>query len=679
MTRQRGLVLLLALAALGAAGCTGAGSPVPAAHPSSTRAHATTPAARPAGLDAFRSCADALAGLRRAASASVTAYGMPGGGPDVMYGGVAMKAAAGVAAPQASSAAAPAHSGTNTAVPGVDEPDLVKTDGQRIVLIEGDQLTVVDAASRRVTGKLRLPGGDVTGPGGTVAKTPIAPFAGPANLLLSGDHALVLTSGYGPIAGAARYVPVNPRAQLLLVDLSGAPRVVSSYSIDGSLLDARQVGSVVRVVTQTLPRVTFPVLSPSASQARLLAANRAVIRRAGAGAWLPGYTETSGGKSVSGSVPCTSVSRPVKYSGTSMLTVETFDLGSSALGTGSPVSIEADGDTVYGTSSSLYIASGNQWAGPAFRGGVAYAGAADTGAGAKAVAGSLPAGIRQQTQIYRFDISAPGAPRFAASGTVPGYLVDQYAMSEWNGYLRVATTTGLSWAAADGPSPAGASASPSSSAVYSLSLAGPAMPVAGKVTGLGSGERIYSVRFDGPVGYVVTFRQTDPLYTVDLSDPSHPRVVGSLALTGYSAYLHPVSASQLIGIGQSADSVGHTGGTQVSLFDVADLAAPARLATYALAGSSSTAEFDPHAFLYWPNAGLVVVPLDTPAQSGDLVLRLSGSSMTKVGLLQLPVPAQGSIQRSLVIGGTLWTVSPAGLLASDLGTLHQQAWLSLTS
>ena len=205
------------------------------------------------------------------------------------------------------------------------------------------------------------------------------------------------------------------------------------------------------------------------------------------------------------------------------------------------------------------------------------------------------------------------------------------------------------------------------------------MPVVGKVTGLGSGERIYSVRFDGPVGYVVTFRQTDPLYTVDLGDPSHPRVVGSLALTGYSAYLHPVSASELIGIGQSADSMGHKGGTQVSLFDVADLAAPTRLATYALAGSSSTAEFDPHAFLYWPSASLVVVPLDTPTQNGDLVLRLSGSSLSKVGLLQLPVPAQGSIQRSLVIGGTLWTVSPVGLLASDLGTLHQQAWLSLTS
>ena len=120
--------------------------------------------------------------------------------------------------------------------------------------------------------------------------------------------------------------------------------------------------------------------------------------------------------------------------------------------------------------------------------------------------------------------------------------------------------------------------------MYALSLAGSGMAVAGKVTGLGSGERIYSVRFDGPVGYVVTFRQTDPLYTVDLGDPVHPRVVGSLALTGYSAYLHPVSGSKLIGIGQSADAMGHRKGTQVSLFDVANLASPALQATYALPG-----------------------------------------------------------------------------------------------
>jgi hypothetical protein len=305
----------------------------------------------------------------------------------------------------------------------------------------------------------------------------------------------------------------------------------------------------------------------------------------------------------------------------------------------------------------------------------------------------------QQTDIYRFDITSQGPPRFVSGGSVPGYLIDQYALSEWQGYLRVATTTGTSWALADGQ-PANAQAS--SSAVYVLSTKGPAMRLVGQVSGLGPMERIYSVRFMGPVGYVVTFRQTDPLYTVDLSDPAQPRVRGSVALTGYSAYLHPVSDTQLIGIGRQADAMGHVGGTQVSLFDVSDLTAPTRLATFALAGATSGAEFDPHAFLYWPGANLMVVPLQMTGaigvgvpgettsspgglQSGALVLRVGGSSITEAGFITQPDAATTTgysgplpIERSLVIGQTLWTISAAGAMADNLTTLRQQGWVSFT-
>jgi hypothetical protein len=222
------------------------------------------------------------------------------------------------------------------------------------------------------------------------------------------------------------------------------------------------------------------------------------------------------------------------------------------------------------------------------------------------------------------------------------------------------------------------------------------MRIVGTIAGLGSMERIYAVRFMGPVGYVVTFRQTDPLYTLDLSDPKHPQVVGALALTGYSAYLHPVSTTRLIGVGQNADSVGHVLGAQVSLFDVSDLAKPSRLATYALASSVSAAGMDPHAFLYWPADQLVVVPIQeyggftAPAgatqpvqepQSGALILRVSGTSLTKAGFISPPQSSgygETPIERSLVIGQTLWTISPGGVLASDLTTLRQQVWLPFT-
>jgi uncharacterized secreted protein with C-terminal beta-propeller domain len=663
---------------IAATGCT-AGISLHPALKASPHGKPTPPAVIKASLTAFHSCSDALAALRGAAEASVTPYGMPKVASASPRAGVAYAAsgvatapeaaapadAAGTAGGTANSSAAPAYSGTNDYTAGVDEPDLVKTDGRRIVTVSGSTLEVIDAATGQVTGTLDLSSSGVQ--------------YGQLNLLLSGDHVLVISTSASEAGPASPTVPqYGPK--FILVDLAGQPRVLASYTISGNLVDARLTGSIVRVVTDSAPNIVFPDVPSGTSDAERLAAYRVATGQAGLDAWLPRYQSTSASGSTSGSVPCTSVSRPAKFSGVNLLTVLTFDMSADTFGTGDPASIAADGDTVYGTTSSLYVASGamvTPW-----------------GAGGTYVRGS---GSTQSTQIYRFDVSQPGPPRYVASGSVPGYLLNQYAMSEWNGYLRVATTTGTSWAIADGaPSvPSGTSGvQSSSSAVYELTTSAPVMRIVGIVAGLGSMERIYAVRFMGPVGYVVTFRQTDPLYTLDLSDPAHPQVVGALALTGYSAYLHPVSTTRLIGVGQNADAVGHVLGAQVSLFDVSDLAKPSRLATYALASSVSAAGMDPHAFLYWPADQLVVVPIQenggsvVPAeaaqqpvqvpQSGALVLRISGTSLTRAGFISPPQSSGydgSSIERSLVIGQTLWTISPGGVLASDLTTLRQQAWL----
>jgi hypothetical protein len=684
MIRRRGRAstALLASSLIVIAGCTSSYG-----QPTSQRQPAAAPVR--AQLTAFHSCADALAGLRKAAESSVGPYGLPdtvsaegavpgAGGeyaavapgaavnapvaPGAAVNAPAAAAAAGSGAGTSGTSASPAYSGTNDYQPGVDEPDLVKTDGLRIVTVAGGVLQVIDAASRTVTGRLNL----ATALGYQAADDISYQ---PVNLLLSGDHVLVLIGDGAPQPASG---PL-----LLLVDLAGQPRVVSSYRIEGTLVDARQTGTVARVVISSQPRLYFPAQ-------RGVAANRAIIARAGLDAWLPQFTETAGGVTITGHVPCTAVSRPATYSGANLLTVLTFNLASGALGTGDGVTIAADGSIVYGTSSSLYVASDTRWQ-----------------VTPETYGAAMVEVQRPRTYVYRFDIAQPGPPRFAAGGSVPGYLLDQYSLSEWNGYLRIATTTGTSWALADG-APAGAQTS--SSAVYVLTTRGPVMRMVGQVTGLGISERIYSVRFMGPAGYVVTFRQTDPLYTLDLSDPAHPRVRGTLALTGYSAYLDPVSATRLIGIGQQADKMGHVGGLQVSLFDVSNLAAPTRVATYALAGASSDAEFDPHAFLYWPSSRLVVVPLqrydtvpvavpgpgvfpsaEAGPQSGALVLRINGTSITEAGFITQPAgdnagTAYGypSIERSLVIGQALWTLSDTGLMASSLTTLKQQAWIPFT-
>src|SRR5690606_3965678 len=192
--------------------------------------------------------------------------------------------------------------------------------------------------------------------------------------------------------------------------------------------------------------------------------------------------------------------------------------------------------------------------------------------------------------------------------------------------------------------------------------------------------------FVGPIGYVVTFRETDPLYTVDLSDPTRPTVLGELKITGYSSYLHPIGPDRLIGVGQAADEQGFIQGIQVSLFDVSDLSDPLLLATHHVAGGHSAVEFDPHAFLWWPEERLLVIPVEAGMAeerfrpvSEALLLRVEADQLVEVGAVSHPT-APGrewltSIQRSLVVDETLWTLSELGLQANALSNLQRTAWI----
>jgi uncharacterized secreted protein with C-terminal beta-propeller domain len=202
----------------------------------------------------------------------------------------------------------------------------------------------------------------------------------------------------------------------------------------------------------------------------------------------------------------------------------------------------------------------------------------------------------------------------------------------------------------------------------------------GIVSGLGPGENIHSVRFMGSRAYVVTFRQTDPLYVVDLRNPAKPVVSGQLELTGYSAHLQPAGDGKLIGIGQEASASGRTQGTQISLFDVSDPAAPRRLARHFVEGGQSGAEWDPHALLYWPATRLLVVPVsqffplkDAEPKDSALALRVTDDGLQLLG--NVTQPQAPTIRRTFVAGGALWTMSDAGLQSSGLSTMERTAWL----
>ncbi|MBB2909505.1 hypothetical protein FHS43_000751 [Streptosporangium becharense] len=547
---------------------------------------------------------------------------------------------------------------TNTHETGVDEPDLVKTDGNRLITVNHGVLRVVDTRSRKVTGTLRLLTENVRN--------------GPVNLLVSGDRALVLFPGPAPIPfGTETKRARSDGPRYVLVDLSGKPEMIGMLAPDGSQVDARMVGSTVRVVVLSEPDVTFPEFGRDLPDDEITRRNTEFLAQIPIETWLPKYDlTTADGETSRHTVECGKISHPEKYSGTSMLTVHTIDL-SKPFGDTSPIGVVADGDTVHGTASSLYVTSDLRWWGPqAFEPSFVQE------------TPSATASAPQETEVHRFDITAAGEPRYVASGRVPGRVLNHYSLSEHDGHLRVATTSDVG--------DPGGSARNGSAAVHVLDAG--TLGVAGQVGGLGKGERIYSVRFVGPVGYAMTFEPVDPLYTLDLSDPAKPRTAGELKIAGYSTYLHPAGDGRLIGVGQEASEKGRTLGTQISLFDIGDPADPRRLSQmFPKDSGAKTRRNHPHTFLYWARTGLAVLPLETSTGTGQtngaaLVLTIGESAISKVGMINHPRPRRGDdtidwksipwdIHRSVVIGDSLWAVSEVGMKVNDLKTLADRAWI----
>jgi uncharacterized secreted protein with C-terminal beta-propeller domain len=201
----------------------------------------------------------------------------------------------------------------------------------------------------------------------------------------------------------------------------------------------------------------------------------------------------------------------------------------------------------------------------------------------------------EKTIVHKIEINA-GKIEYKTAGEVPGRVLNQFSMDENNGYFRIATTTG-NWQLE------------TSNHMYVLDSG---LKVVGKVEDLAPGERIYSVRFMGSKAYMVTFRQVDPLFVIDLSNPRNPQVLGFLKIPGFSNYLHPYDDTHLIGIGRDATEQGRTLGLKLSLFDVSDFSNPKELSNYIIGDSWSTnseAINEHKAFLFDKEKNLLVIPV----------------------------------------------------------------------
>ena len=210
----------------------------------------------------------------------------------------------------------------------------------------------------------------------------------------------------------------------------------------------------------------------------------------------------------------------------------------------------------------------------------------------------------ERTAIHRVGIEKESI-RFEATGEAPGTVLNQFSMSEYNGYFRIATTSGhVSRTFAQATS---------TNNLYVLDMD---LNVVGELEDLAPGETIYSVRFMGNRGYIVTFKNIDPLFVIDLTNPTAPTVLGSLKVTGYSGYLHPYDENHIIGIGKETEASDREDfawyqGVKISLFDVSDVSNPVEVAKYEIGdrGTDSPILTDHKALLFDKERNLLVIPV----------------------------------------------------------------------
>jgi len=271
---------------------------------------------------------------------------------------------------------------------------------------------------------------------------------------------------------------------------------------------------------------------------------------------------------------------------------------------------------------------------------------------------------------------------YIANGEVPGHLLNQFSMDEHEGYFRIATTTGNQWG--------------SGSSLNHMFVLDEDMEIVGSVEDLAKGESIYSVRFIEDRAYMVTFRQVDPLFVVDISNPKEPKVLGELKVTGFSSYLHPYDENHIIGIGKEASEEGRVQGLKIALFDVTDISNPIEKAKYEIKEqwSDSNALYDHKAFLFDKEKELLVLPVtySEPSEEiieqwgrywnynywqGAFVFNINENEISLRGKIDHAKNESESyyynyaVQRSLYMDEVLYTISPKMVKANNLDTLEE--------
>ena len=520
-------------------------------------------------------------------------------------------------------------SGTNIQVEGVDEADIVKTDGKHIYLAIHESVAIVEAYP----------------PKEAKISSIITLNESAGNIFINGDKLIVIIFHRGviPFPIGIKSIPrIESYTTVEIFDISNKsnPRFERSIDFDGFYVDSRMIGDYIYLISN------MPVFSNSTHIT------------------LPKIKT----EDLTVEIPATSIYY-INSTDNAYTYINIFAL--NVMDSRKPISHETiltgSANDIYVSMNSIYITVPKA---------------------------EMGLSLTEETLIFKLEFYDEKI-ELAAKAIVPGWVSNQFSMDEHKGYFRIATTKNNQW-----------SRTGFKNNVYVLD---PNLKVVGKLEDLAPGEEIYSARFMGPRCYLVTFKKVDPLFVIDVSDPSNPKVLGKLKIPGYSDYLHPYDETHLIGLGketvesEEGDFAWYQG-VKISLFDVSDILKPREIAKYEIGdrGTDSPALGDHKAFLFSKSKNLLVIPVlearidpDTYPEGappnaygefifqGAYVFSISPSSgielrgkithdeeLDYIAKSGLYYESPYFVKRSLYIEDTLYTISDKIIKMSNIDTLQ---------
>ena len=533
----------------------------------------------------------------------------------------------------------PSYSTTNNQVEGIEEADITITDGQSIYTIVDNKIVIVDAKTLKVVKRLKI-GKDIY----------------PTHLML---HDQTLIVGYTKYVETQREPHYDGKSvtKIAFYNVKDAknPTLVREVGHDGDIASIRKAGNYLYVVSSRMPNYWLLQETPDVElRPSTYDGEKETVMTVDKIRMLPESNEPN------------------------YLIVSAIDVSNVKSNPWKTESFLGNSGQLYMSENAIYIASMNHYG---------FWPAMESTSSDTTVSSTMPVNQNNETTIYKISIDKTTV-KMAAQGKVPGAVLNQFSMDEHDGHVRIATTEGSAWGT-------------TANSKNHLFILDENLKQVGAVNDLAKGERIYSARFMGDKAYLVTFKETDPLFVIDTKNPKAPKVLGELKIPGFSNYLHPIGENHLLGIGYdtevrmvegSKEPVVYTNGMKLSLFDVTDFNNPKEQQAVVIGGRGtySPVQYDHKALFRDPRQSYYGFPVTIYSQTDEedeLKYEGTGAHIYKVTPKGIELAADMTekarpgeqyedsynvVQRLLYIDDELFTVSRSKVTSFNGKTFEKQ-------